>query len=179
MRINIYRWLLWAMAGLSVSFVPSFVQAQCPVCTVAIGVGVGLCRYLGIDDLITGLWIGALILAFGIITERWFFSRFKGYRNILNSLFRKFVWVVLYYILTFVPLKLLGIVGNERNIFLYMDKLIFSSIIGMLGLLLAIWIDNLIRRNRNGKVLFYYQSVVIPVFLLLCISVVFSLTICR
>jgi hypothetical protein len=33
----------------------------CPVCTIAVAGGVGLCRYLGIDDLISGSWIGALL----------------------------------------------------------------------------------------------------------------------
>jgi hypothetical protein len=51
MRIRI----LLLLASIVVGIVPNFVLAQCPVCTVAIGVGVGLCRYLGIDDLITGL----------------------------------------------------------------------------------------------------------------------------
>ncbi|HRZ29924.1 MAG TPA: hypothetical protein P5052_04275 [Candidatus Paceibacterota bacterium] len=35
--------------------IPFTSQAVCPVCTVAIASGVGLCRYLGIDDLISGL----------------------------------------------------------------------------------------------------------------------------
>jgi len=30
---------------------------------------VGLCRYLGIDDLVTGLWIGAFLLALSVITD--------------------------------------------------------------------------------------------------------------
>jgi hypothetical protein len=47
--------ILLLLASIAVGIVPNFVLAQCPVCTVAIGVGVGLCRYLGIDDLITGL----------------------------------------------------------------------------------------------------------------------------
>ena len=34
---------------------PFITKAVCPVCTVAIASGVGLCRYLGIDDLISGL----------------------------------------------------------------------------------------------------------------------------
>lgn len=34
-------------------------QAVCPVCTVAVGTGVGLSRWLGVDDTITGLWLGA------------------------------------------------------------------------------------------------------------------------
>jgi len=37
------------------STVPAW--AQCPVCTVAIGGSVLLSRYLGIDDLIIGIWV--------------------------------------------------------------------------------------------------------------------------
>lgn len=57
------------LISIIVGIIPNFVLAQCPVCTVAIGVGVGLCRYLGIDDLITGLWIGALLLALGVASN--------------------------------------------------------------------------------------------------------------
>ena len=35
-------------------------HAVCPVCTVAVGAGLGLAEWLGIDDSISGLWIGAL-----------------------------------------------------------------------------------------------------------------------
>lgn len=44
------------------------VQAVCPVCTVAVGAGVGFSRYLGIDDTIAGLWIGALIVSVSMWT---------------------------------------------------------------------------------------------------------------
>ena len=37
--------------------------AVCPVCTVAVGAGVGLSRWLGVDDLITGTWIGGLLVS--------------------------------------------------------------------------------------------------------------------
>jgi hypothetical protein len=43
----------------------------CPICTVAISGGVGLCRYLGIDDLISGVWIGALLFSLFWLTIDW------------------------------------------------------------------------------------------------------------
>ena len=42
------------------------VQAVCPVCTVAVGAGVGISRLIGIDDSITGVWIGGLIISSGL-----------------------------------------------------------------------------------------------------------------
>ena len=37
--------------------------AVCPICTIAVGAGVGLSRYFGVDDAITGLWVGGLIVS--------------------------------------------------------------------------------------------------------------------
>jgi hypothetical protein len=37
------------------TLLPFMAKAVCPVCTIAIASGVGLCRYLGIDDLVSGL----------------------------------------------------------------------------------------------------------------------------
>jgi len=35
--------------------IPFVSYATCPVCTVAIASGLGLCRYIGIDDVVSGL----------------------------------------------------------------------------------------------------------------------------
>lgn len=54
-----------SMKNLSIYFIAIFATslifakkalAVCPICTVAVGAGVGLSRCLGIDDSITGLW---------------------------------------------------------------------------------------------------------------------------
>ena len=37
--------------------------AVCPICTVAAATGIGFSRWLGIDDTITGLWIGGLTVS--------------------------------------------------------------------------------------------------------------------
>ena len=35
----------------------------CPVCVVAIGAGLGLSRWIGIDDVVSSVWIGAFLFA--------------------------------------------------------------------------------------------------------------------
>jgi len=52
-------------------FTAQKVLAVCPLCTVAVGAGVGLSRWLGIDDVITGLWIGGLIVSLIAWSENW------------------------------------------------------------------------------------------------------------
>ena len=44
---------------------------MCPVCAVAVGFGLGLSRWLKIDDAISGLWIGALIVSLSFILAKW------------------------------------------------------------------------------------------------------------
>ena len=47
-------------------------KAICPVCIVAVGAGLGLSEYLGIDDSIAGVWIGGMLVAMIIWTIDWF-----------------------------------------------------------------------------------------------------------
>ncbi|MBU2028952.1 hypothetical protein KJ761_03645, partial [Patescibacteria group bacterium] len=64
------------------------VQAICPVCTIAVGAGVGFTRYLGIDDTISGLWIGGLTVSIIMWTINWLNKKnihFKG-RKIITTL---------------------------------------------------------------------------------------------
>jgi len=44
---------------------------MCPVCTVTVVAGLGLSRLLGIDDLLTSIWIGGFVLSFSFITINW------------------------------------------------------------------------------------------------------------
>jgi len=50
---------------------------MCPVCTIAVTAGVGLSRWLGVDDLISGLWVGGLLvsligLTFSLVEQKGF-----------------------------------------------------------------------------------------------------------
>src|SRR3990172_4136169 len=45
--------------------------AVCPVCTVAVGAGLGISRALGIDDTVTSVWIGGLILSMSFWLIDW------------------------------------------------------------------------------------------------------------
>ena len=56
-------------------------KAVCPVCTVAVVAGLGLSRWLGIDDSVSGLWIGAVTVSISMWTINWLHKKkwhFKG-----------------------------------------------------------------------------------------------------
>jgi hypothetical protein len=142
-------------------------QAICPVCTLAVGAGVGLSRYLGIDDTVTGLWVGGLIVSLIIWTLNWFDKKK------IDFLARTIVTVLGYYILIIIPLYYTNIIGHSLNKLLGMDKLLVGIFFGSLLFYLASsWYDYLKRKNNN-RPYFPFQKVVMPVSSLIIFSLVF------
>ena len=141
--------------------------AICPVCTIAVGAGIGLSRWLGVDDTVTGLWVGALIVSSIMWTINWMNKknyRFKG---------RKILITVGYYLIIIVPLYWKGIIGHPFNRIWGVDKIVFGTIIGSIVFLASVlWYDDLKKKN-NGKAYFPYQKVAMPVGFLAIFSAIF------
>jgi hypothetical protein len=141
------------------------VKAVCPICTIAVGAGLGLSRYLGIDDAVSSLWIGGLILSVAFWSIDWLKKKnvkFK-YRDVLAFVF--------WYGITLIPLQLTGIIGHPFNTILGIDKIVFGTAVGSIFFLLGVWADKKVRLIR-GKQLFPFQKVVFPVISLAIISLV-------
>lgn len=160
---------LLSVLFLAVFLFPSSVSAVCPVCTVAVGAGLGISRWIGIDDIVTGIWIGGLILSSGFWLSDWIGK--KGW----NIRYRNFVSVFLMFVFVIPPLYWSGLVGVPSNSFLGVDKILFGTIVGSLIFLFSVWLDKWLRAKNQGKVYVYYQKVIIPVFLLTFTSFIFYL----
>lgn len=141
----------------------------CPVCTVAVGAGVGALRVLGLDDLIIGLWIGALIVS----SIAWTLD-FLNRKNI-TFLFKKITVVFGFYALFLIPLYYMHIIGLEGNTFFGIDKILFGAMIGSIVFLVSVYFEKYLRKHNDGKVLFYYQKVIIPLLFLIFISIILYL----
>lgn len=145
-------------------------KAVCPVCAVAVGAGLGLSRYFGIDDTISGLWVGGLILSIGLWTADWLHKRgLKIKLKVINV-----VSVAAFFALTIIPLFYTGIIGHPYNTIYGVDKLLFGTIIGSIIFILAINLDRQMRK-AYGRQFFVYQKVVFPVVSLIIMSLVFYL----
>jgi hypothetical protein len=141
--------------------------AVCPICTLAVGAGVGFSRWLGIDDVITGIWIGALLVSITIWTINWMNKknyRFKG---------RKILITLSYYLIIIIPLYWKGIMGHYFNKILGIDKLLFGIIMGSLVFLGSVWWYEKMKKENNGKPYFPFQKVVMPVGVLAIFSAIF------
>jgi cation transport ATPase len=140
--------------------------AFCPVCTVVVAGGVGLSRWLKVDDLISGLWIGGLLVSLSLWTINWL-----NKKNI-KFLFRKILIFVFWYGITILPLYKAGIIGDLRNQIFGIDKLIGGIILGSLVFVLSLLFNNFLIKRNNNKVYFPFQKVAIPVLFLLISSLI-------
>lgn len=156
-KTSLYPFLL-------LSLLPSITQAVCPVCTVAVGGGIGLARYLGVDDIVTGVWAGAFLVLLAYWLQVWL-TKIK--KNFSGSLF---IGIIIMYILTFAPLHYTNFMIVHGHTIFNIDRLIFGSIIGSAGMLLAEIINNLIKEYNGGKVKFKFQKVIVPVSILVLTS---------
>jgi len=148
---------------------PFFTRAVCPICTIAVGAGVGLCRYLGIDDTISGTWIGGLIISLIAWTIDWL-----NKKNI-RFLFRKILVAIFYYAIIIIPLYKMNIMGHPQNKLWGMDKLLVGIIVGSAIFILSILFNDFLKKKNQGKVYFPFQRVIIPILFLIIASYIMSL----
>lgn len=143
------------------------VFAVCPVCAISIGACVGLSRYLKLDDLITGLWIGALVIASIAWTINWLNAK-----NI-RFMFRKIIITLLYYASVLYPLYHYKFIGLFANKFCRVDKLLFGIIAGSIIGYGAILLENYLRAKNHNKAILRGQKIIIQVGILMIISIIF------
>ncbi|PIU71693.1 hypothetical protein COS80_01985 [Candidatus Woesebacteria bacterium CG06_land_8_20_14_3_00_39_27] len=131
---------------------------MCQVCTLAVGAGLGLSRWIGVDDAVSGIWIGGLILS----SSLWFYSWLSKKYPKLHTTPYMLLTTTLIYILSLIPLVWTGVL---------IYKLVIGIVIGSLTFLLGIWADKKVRKIK-GKQLFNFQKVVFPVASLLISSII-------
>ena len=143
------------------------VQAVCPVCTVAVSTGVGLSRWLGVDDTVTGLWLGGMIVSLIMWSVDWMEKRNIRFR------WRALITTVAYYLLICMPLYVAGIVGHPDNALFGVDKLVLGIVAGSGGFYGGAWWYERLKEKNMGHANFPFQKVVMPLTPLIIMSAIF------
>lgn len=182
-KIFIFIFILFSLFAINYSLFAGAVHAVCPVCTVAVIAGLGISRQLGVDDVVTSIWIGGLILSASFWTIDWIEkSKFRDriYKHVckfkcgMTEYQALNFWVIiLIYLLVFVPLFFTHTIGIARNTLWGIDKIILGTGVGSVMFLAGMWIDKAIRRSRDGKQLFQFQKVFFPLIGLIISSLIF------
>ena len=150
-----------------VLFFPLSALAVCPVCSIAAAGGVGLSRWLGVDDVISGLWVGGLIISSVIWLLAWLDKkRIKFKLRWLAVLASSCLIIV-------TPLYWMGIMGKSCNRLWGFDRLLVGIFFGSLTFYLGVLLHNLLKKRNNSRVYLPFQKVIIPITFLLTASVIF------
>ena len=125
--------------------------AHCPLCVAGAGAGLSLSRVLGIDDSITGVWMAAFLGAMSFWVDN---SVKKTYIPL-----QKLVIYIAIFVTTVLSFYKFGLINEHNGLIYNLPKLTFGIITG--GVLLYL-VDkiNVAIKEKNGKVLFPYQSIV-------------------
>jgi hypothetical protein len=126
-------------------------------------------RMIGVDDTITGMWYGALIVSSILWTLDWLDKK-----NIRFGL-RKMSVTVLYYLLFVGPVYLFTMVPHSPKV-LFIDRFGLGIILGGLIFLAAVWSDKYLRSINEGKQVVIFQKVIVPLVYLTIASIVSYLT---
>ncbi|OGM59046.1 hypothetical protein A3A75_05240 [Candidatus Woesebacteria bacterium RIFCSPLOWO2_01_FULL_39_10] len=128
--------------------------AHCPLCVAGAAAGITLTRWVGVDDSITGIWIGAFLGA-----SSFWLLRILGQKNkIFFNRFIRFIVYVFIFVITLWSFYRFNLVGKMGDVFGF-DKLTFGMVVGALVFYLVDILNGYIKR-KNGKSLFPYQSIV-------------------
>ena len=159
----------WAVPFAVVSGGLAFLaHAFCPVCAAGAVVGLGISRYLGVDDSVTGIWIGGLLVLLAIWTMAWLKRRYPRLPEWWQAaVFFGYYWVVLG------PLWWLGKIGHPLNRLWGIDRLLLGGTIGTLIVLLGLKLHHSLKTRNNGKSYFQFQRTVIILSSLFIVSVIF------
>ncbi len=160
--------LLFSLFTIHYSLFTREAFAVCPLCTIAVGTGLGLSRWFGIDDSVSGIWVGGLIISLSFWLADWLSKKNLKILKKLGHRTLVIVSTVFWSLLTFLPLWKTGIIGHPFNTILGIDKLLFGSILGAGAFLIGTFVDKEVRQIKKGQ-LFSFQKIVFPL-----VSLVFS-----
>jgi len=146
------------------------VQAICPVCIVAVGAGLGLSEYLGIDDSIAGVWIGGLLIGLSVWTIN--YANKKKWLNKYQQIRNYFIFLA-YYLMVIWPLYSQDFIGDPFNQLFGVDKLLLGIVVGSLVFPLAVRLYEILKQKNGGHAHFPFEKVVIPVSALMIFSLIF------
>lgn len=169
MKIKNLKTILFLAVMFAVFFEADAVLAVCPVCTVAVGAGLGFSRWLGINDAITGLWIGGLLVSVSWWTIDWLEKKKIRFwaRNIIIT--------AAYYGLTLSSLYYAKIIAHPLDFLssCVKDNLLLGIIEGSAAFLFAVVLYEYLKEKNHGRAHFPYEKVILPVGVLAIFSIIF------
>ena len=134
-----------------------FANPACPVCTIAIGAGLGIARRLGVPDAVVGLWAGAILALLGYWTLKFMDKKnwhFWGRDTIVIVASVAMVGFIYLGEVTYYPTEICG--G------LVMDPVLFGTVCGALIFVVTGKLYQWMKAKNGGHAHFPFEKVVLP-----------------
>ncbi len=144
--------------------------AMCPLCTVGAAIGLGIARYYGVDDIIIGLWLGALAVSTALWINNVIKKRIKS--NVVP--FQSALIVTAVIASTIVPFYFAGFFNGMSNMvdtIFGINRLVFGTAIGGFVMFIGEPISKFIKKKRQR--VFPFQTIIITLLLLSALSLLF------
>ena len=152
--------------------------AYCPLCTAGTGLAALGASYLGIDDIIVGIWVGAFSLSLGILTAKSIKKTFIPWQKAIISLTIFFLTIlpskVFFKKLIPIYLHFVGPYGSILNKTYIINRFLAGSLIGGLIVFISPYINQAFIFLFKGKKI-AFQKLIITFTLLALVSLVFYL----
>lgn len=146
---------------------PAKAYAVCQViCPIIVASTLTLMEKYGIDNTISGLWIGGALTLASLITIDWI-NKWKKHWSLSLLTF------ILFYTSTILPLYIKHIIGNPIKEIWGIDKTLLGIIIGSIFFYLGNFSYEKIKEENGGHAWFPFQKVLMPIFPLIIFSIVF------
>ncbi|MBI4017652.1 MAG: hypothetical protein HY366_01755 [Candidatus Aenigmarchaeota archaeon] len=147
------------------------VSAHCPLCTAATGALVATSRVAGLDDVITGTFLGAFTVSTAFWLARAVSSRLRAHKSRYARLSaHPYVLTTASLALTLAGLQLSGILSVFAPRIFGVDKLLLGTVLGAVVSVAAFELHSTIRRSNGGRNHIPFQGIVLPLLILIVID---------
>ena len=159
-RVNQMKSFLRKILIASASILPVSANANpaCPICTIAIGAGVGVAESLGVPTAVVGIWAGALLTLLGYWMIKFCDKRgwnFWGRNALLIGLSVAMIGFAYVGDIDYSPVWIWHI--------LYIDPILFGALVGMVVFILVEKLYEWMKRKNGGHAHFPFERVILPV----------------
>ena len=143
--------------------------AHCPLCTAATGTLVATSRIAGLDDVITGTFLGAFAVSTAFWTARVVSSKLKQ-ESRFSMVVHPYILTVMSLVLTVLGLQLSGVLNAFSPQIFGVDKLLFGTALGTAVSAASFELHTMIRAFNGGRNRIPFQGAVLPLSILAAVD---------
>lgn len=151
------------------------VLAHCPLCTIGAGITATGAAYLGVKNIIIGVFIGAFAIALGLwiskLIKKDYIKHQKSIITLLSFVFTVFPVMPMMKDYSSIYISFFGNYGSLFNKTYLINLFLIGSFIGAVIMLISSSLSKIITKIRNNKRL-PYQGIILTFILLILVSII-------